>query len=164
MGNMLSHIDVENIRSFIRRKKFAEKIESLFSDEMIMIGIGISFLIILLYMICGMKTKRRKYSIENIPASVEESSNTHVPPSKLNTSTNSGELHVYTHSEEKKRKPFGYNATKAFAMSPASSRLNSRGTSPTSTIASADDGSAILSEAAYRNKRPGTNPRVKKLS
>ena len=55
-----------------------------------------------------------------------------------------------------------YFISSLIKLTSVNSSPNCRGFSPTSTIASADDGSTILSEAAYKNRRPGTNLKSKK--
>ena len=159
---MLRHIHSKDVINFIEKKRLVEKIESLLSNKATLILIGISMLTIFVKIIYALKRKQPKYATTKLMASIDESSNTPLPRSEQKTESDSLELHVHTNTEEKKRRPFNYNATKAFTMSSANSTPNSRGYSPTSTIASADDGSTILSEAAYKNRRPGTNLKSKK--
>ena len=159
---MLSHIRFDDINNFIRSKYLVEKIESLLSNKITLILISISALVTFIKTLYVMRRKRKKYIFNEVSTSASETSNTPIPISQQSPRANSRELQVITNTEEKKRQSFGYNATKAFTISSTNSTSNSRVYSPTSTILSGDDGSTILSEAAYKNRRPGANLQSKK--
>ena len=161
----LKYITVDDIKRFMERKNVAEKFEYFSTHDQLplVVVVGCAVFIVAvtaMYMV----NKRRKYSNINILASINEADNTPLPKSGQNATGSALELRLDTNVRENTRQPFGYNATKAFTMSTPNSIPNSRGFSPTSTIASADDGSTILTEGAYKMKRPGTNLKSKQTA
>ena len=161
----LRYITVDDVKRFMERKNIADKLEYFSTHDQLafVVVVGCAVFIVAvtaMYMV----NKRRKYSNINILASINEADNTPLPKSGQNATGSALELRLDTNVRENTRQPFGYNATKAFTMSTPNSIPNSRGFSPTSTIASADDGSTILTEGAYKMKRPGTNLKSKQTA